>query len=173
MGTCCNNFLEVIEFTKSLVNSLSNIPVEQSYSLVGFGVDAEVAIDGVLPEDILVSLDEIVYTGGRTNHAAAIDACTSTFGIDDSRNLMLLITDGDPSEPRGSPQADAEVAAATAKAAYDAFIIPVMIIPQFTTLVPEPLVYLSGISGDGTVFDVSDFDVLDSLQDRLLAKMSC
>ena len=77
LGTCCNNFLEVIEFTKSLVNSLSNIDVEQSYSLVGFGVDAEVAIDGVLPEDILISLDEIVYTGGRTNHAAAIDACST------------------------------------------------------------------------------------------------
>ena len=45
-------------------------------------------------------------------------------------------------------------------------IIPVMI-KQWL------YVYLERISSDGTVFDASNFDVLDSLQEKLLAQISC
>lgn len=163
---------------------MSLIPnVQTSYSIVGFATDAVLAADVASTAQTLVALDALAYAGGRTNHAAAIETCSASLTTSptsaDRQNLILLITDGYPSEPqgadgKGSPRAEAERAAEEAKG-RGVFIIPVMIVPEYdgSVYVPEPIRYLSGISSDGTVFDATDFSVLDTLRESLLAQVSC
>lgn len=175
MGACCNNFVQVIDFTRDLVNSLSNLPVDrQRYSIVGFGNSASVAVQRANPEEVIEALDELIYSGGRTNHGAAITSCRTSLPDNGNKDIILLITDGDPSEPGDAPQPQesAQTAADLAKA-DDIFIIPIMIIPDFTTTVPEPLSYLEGISSDGTVFSAADFQALDNIQESVLKQVSC
>ena len=177
-GTCCTNFFDVIEFAKLVINTLASVQSEQMYSVVGFATEVT-RRTLLLPPDVAIqALDGLEYSGGRTNHADAITACQgslTTLSAEGRTSLMILITDDDPSEPRnsveGSAQVIAEEAAAQAKG-DGVFIIPVMIAPQSSTLSPE-LEYLQGISSDGQVFGVSDFDVLDSLQESLLDQISC
>jgi Mg-chelatase subunit ChlD len=162
----------VIEFSKLIISSLEMLPVTQSYSLVSFGNNATLDLDLASPEDMLVALDGLIYTGGKTNHADAISACHSSLLSSTERtrkNIMLLITDGYPSEPKDMPKESAEVAATEAKA-NGVFIIPIAIQLQFS---PEPTPYLQSISSDGTVFDASDFDLLDGIEEDLLAQVSC
>lgn len=169
---CCTNFYEVIEFSKLIIRSLEILPVTQSYSLVSFGNNATLDLDLASPEDMLVALDGLIYTGGKTNHADAISAChTSLISSTEitRKNIMLLITDGYPSEPKNMPKESAEVAATEAKS-DGVFIIPIAIQLQFS---PEPTPYLQSISSDGTVFDVSDFDLLDDIEEDLFAQVSC
>ncbi len=171
-ATCCNNFYDVIEFSKLMISSLEMLPVNRSYSLVSFGNNATLDLDLASPEETLTLLDGLVYTGGKTNHAAAITTChTSLLSSTElaRKNIMLLITDGYPSEPEDMPQAYAE-AAATAAKSDGVFIIPITIKLQFT---PEPTPYLQRISSDGTAFDVTEFAVLDGLKDDVLAQVSC
>lgn len=85
-------------------------------------------------------------------------------------NLIMLITDGDPSEPKtSSPQAAAQRAARKAKAA-GTFIIPIMI---SQSLELETMTYMENISSDGSVFNVLDFKSLEVLQESLITKVSC
>jgi uncharacterized protein YegL len=108
-----------------------------------------------------------------TNNAEAIDACHQSLQLSpttDAKNLILLITDGDPSEPKEtSPEFAATQAAEEAKAA-GTFIIPVMIAE---TLEPETVEYMKGISSDGSVFNVTEFKSLQMLQDTLITHVSC
>ena len=174
-ATCCNNFYDVIEFSKLIIGSLDTmLPVSRSYSLVSFGNNATLDLDlADTSEEMVLALDGLVYTGGKTNHAAAISACHTSLvssSTDNTRkNIMLLITDGYPSVPVDTPQASAE-AAATAAKSDGVFIIPITIKLQFT---PEPTPYLQRISSDGTALDVSDFGVLDGIEKELIAQVSC
>lgn len=168
-GTCCKNFYDLIEFTKSMISALAMISVESSFSIVPFATNATLVSDLASAVEALDSLDALTFTGGRTNHAAAIDSCRTSLQSspegEKRKNYLLLITDGSASEPEGVPGLVAEAAAMEAKS-EGIIIIPVMI-KQWL------YVYLERISSDGTVFDASDFDVLDSLQDKLLAQISC
>ena len=168
-GTCCNNFYDLIEFTKSMIRALAMISVESSFSIVPFATNATLVSDLASALEALESLDALTFTGGRTNHAAAIDSCRTSLQSspegENRKNYLLLITDGSASEPEGVPGLVAEAAAMEAKS-EGIIIIPVMI-KQWL------YVYLERISSDGTVFDASDFDVLDSLQEKLLAQISC
>ena len=167
--TCCNNFYDLIEFTKSMISALAMISVESSFSIVPFATNATLVSDLASAVEALDSLDALTFTGGRTNHAAAIDSCRTSLQSspegENRKNYLLLITDGSASEPEGVPGLVAEAAAMEAKS-EGIIIIPVMI-KQWL------YVYLERISSDGTVFDASNFDVLDSLQEKLLAQISC
>ena len=58
---CCDNFQEMVDFTKDIVNELSqNQKVEQSYSIVGFNDDSKLVMDMANAEDTLLALEEIV-----------------------------------------------------------------------------------------------------------------
>jgi hypothetical protein len=167
-GTCCNNFDYLIEFTKSVISALAAISVESSFSIVPFATNAELVGNLASAEEALDSLDALTFAGGRTNHAAAIDLCRASLQsspVGDRKNYLLLITDGRASEPGGLPGLVAEAAATEAKS-EGIFIITVMIKQWLHA-------YLERISSDGVVFDASDFDVLDSLKERLLAQVSC
>ena len=108
-----------------------------------------------------------------TNHAAAIVRCQKTLSAStnaNAKNLIMLITDGDPSVPKtSSPESAALRAARRAKAA-GSFIIPVMISKHIET---ETLDYMTSISSDGSIFNVSDFRSLDMLQETLITQVSC
>ncbi len=151
-----------------MINALNMVDIESSFSIVMFATDAEILSNLASADEALVSLDELTFTGGRTNHAAAINSCRTSLessAQNDRKNILLLITDGSPSEPDGLSEFAAEMAAAEAKSGK-IFIIPVMIKQLLHA-------YLQRISSDGTIFDASDFDVLDSLKDKLVAHVSC
>lgn len=182
-ATCCDNFNEVLDFSKIMITTLSSIPADQSYSVVGFANEAAYAVDRsvMTPLNALDVLDELTYTGGKTNHADAINSCRESLlsasnGQEDSKNLILLITDGDPSEPGGKEAAlvSAEEAAEEAKA-NGVSIIPVMIVPEIATsgLNPDTVVYLKAISSDNSLFEVDSFDALRTLSGSLLEQISC
>jgi Mg-chelatase subunit ChlD len=151
-----------------MINTLSTISSESSFSIVPFATNAELVSSLVSADEALDSLDAITFTGGRTNHAAAIISCRTSLESSpesDRKNLLLLITDGSPSEPEGLPGFAADIAAADAKS-VGIFIIP-------TTIKQEVSPYLQRMSSDGAAFYASDFDVVDSLQEILLAQVSC
>lgn len=187
IGKCCNNFFEVVEFAKVLVNTLVySIPSNQSYSVVGFATDAVFATDAMMTSGstTLDTLDVLTYSGGRTNHAAAIIACHKSLlsfsGEKEREKLMLLITDsGHPSEPRdsGRDQRDDAEEAATEARADGVFLIPVLIAPQKATMSEEVALeaktYLQNLSSERSALEVSDSGKLGSLTESLLAQVSC
>jgi Mg-chelatase subunit ChlD len=150
-----------------MIGAFGSFVAERSFSIVPFATNAELANDLSTMTEALNSLDALTYTGGMTNHAAAIDLCRSSLesSPEDRKKFLLLITDGSPSVPEGSPEAEAEAAAEEAKS-EGIFIIPVMIKQEVSA-------YLQRISSDGTVFDASDFVDLASLQETLLAQVEC
>lgn len=81
----------------------------------------------------------------------------------------MLVTDGVSSEPDYDPEGAAELAATSAKL-DGTFIIPVFISPNNDW---TALAFMRRISSDGKVFDVTDFDSLNSLQARLVDQVSC
>ena len=82
----------------------------------------------------------------------------------------MLITDGDPSEPKAtSPTGAAQRAARKAKG-EGSFIIPVMI---SKSIEKETMQYMESISSAGSVFNVSDFSSLNMLQETLITRVSC
>ncbi|KAL7483642.1 hypothetical protein ACHAW6_009288 [Cyclotella cf. meneghiniana] len=173
VGTCCLNFLEVVTFAKEMVTSLGSLLSNQTYSVVQFATNTTLVTSLTSSNQVLDVLDEMMYTGGLTNHAEAIDACHQSLQlspITDAKNLILLITDGDPSEPKETTPEFAATQAAEEAKATGTFIIPVMIAE---TLEPETLDYMKGISSDGSVFNVTDFKSLQMLQDTLITHVSC
>lgn len=169
--TCCNNFGRVKEFAGLMVDSLGSFPADKSFSVVQFATSAEL-VGGLSSAQrtaaVVAGLD---YTGGLTNHAAAIDMCQRTLPYDAGRkNFMMLITDGVSSEPGFDPQGAAVAAALRAKS-DGTFVVPVFISPNGNDSIS--LSFMRRLSSDGKVFDVSDFDSLNNLQDRLIDQVSC
>merc|ERR1711971_979693 len=104
--------------------------------------------------------EKLDYSGGGTNHAAAITACQETLAQslhDDRENVILLITDGVATMP-DYPFESAEAAADLAKEA-GTMIVPVFVSPENQ----QQLDYMAGLSSDGQVADVTDFAELSSL----------
>ena len=81
----------------------------------------------------------------------------------------MLITDGVSSEPGFDPEGEALAAARVAKT-DGTFIIPVFISPDNDW---NARVFMSQLSSDGKVFDVTDFESLSSLKDSLITQVSC
>mmetsp|Transcript_4144 Transcript_4144/g.9394 ORF Transcript_4144/g.9394 Transcript_4144/m.9394 type:complete len:870 (-) Transcript_4144:132-2741(-) len=168
--TCCNNFANVKEFSSLMVNLLGDLNTEKSFSIVQFATDAQL-ISGLASADQTVPvIDQLDYTGGLTNHASAIQICQQTLPSEDNRKkFIMLVTDGVSSEPGFDPEGAAEAAATSAKS-DGTFIIPVFISPNNDW---SALSFMRRLSSDGEVFDVTDFDSLNSLQDRLINQVSC
>jgi len=169
--TCCANFAKVKEFASIMVNLLSNFPSEKSFSIVQFATDAQLVRTLSSADDTVLTIDGLAYTGGMTNHESAIRTCQQTLPSfdDDRKNFIMLITDGLSSVPEYDPEGAAEAAATEAKYG-GSFIIPVFISPDNDL---SALEFMSRLSSDGIVFDVTDFDTLSSLQDRLIDQVSC
>lgn len=171
--TCCSNFASVKEFSMLMVNLLGDFPAEKSFSVVQFATSASLVSNLSSAEQTQPILGRLDYTGGLTNHAAAIQMCQRTlvpsFGSERKKNFIMLITDGVPSEPIFDPEGAAELTATRAKS-DGTIIIPVFISP-FNDWTARA--FMRRLSSDGKVFDVTDFDSLNSLQERLVEQVSC
>lgn len=164
--------MDVVDFSKNMVEVLGEFPADQSFSVVQFGTYAVLASGLSSMEQTLLSLDRLDYSGGATNHADAINLCQETLSSSqhpDRKKFIMLVTDGVPTIPEYNPQAAATDAADDAKDA-GTFVIPVFISPTYDV---DTIEFMSGLSSDGQVFDVSDFGSLGSLQDSLVNQVSC
>eukprot|EP00984_Skeletonema_dohrnii_P020892 scaffold10294_cov102-Skeletonema_dohrnii-CCMP3373.AAC.2 len=175
ISSCCGNFHNVKEFAKRLISVFETIPSEQSYSIVGFATNASFVSNLVpLSVDAFSSLDSLAYSGGRTNHAAAISSCQQTLSNSDAverKNMIILITDGNPTEPDEETTAinDAIAAAIQAKEA-GSILIPVML--TTTSIDNNTTDYMTKISSEGMYFNTS-LSTLDSVEESLLSKVLC
>ena len=170
--TCCNNFANVKDFSSIMVNLLDGFNSEKDFSVVQFATNAQLVSNLSSAEQTDQVIERLDYTGGFTNHASAIQTCQQTLpsrGSSGRKNFIMLVTDGVPSEPDFDPEGAAESAASFAKS-QGTVIIPVFISPYNDF---SALSFMRRLSSDGKVFDVTDFDSLDSLQDSLIEQVSC
>ena len=92
-GMCCRNFRNVIEFAQQFVSSMSTtIASNQLYSLVGFASTASWYTDLITPVEMVGVLENVIYTGGQTNHEDAIESCHLSLGSTDTKKMIVLIT---------------------------------------------------------------------------------
>jgi uncharacterized protein with von Willebrand factor type A (vWA) domain len=163
----------MVEFSKDLITNLGELPTKQDFSVVHFGT--EVVTASVLQSwrQVIKTLNRLTYTGGRTNLAGAINACQETLASSPPgrKNLMLVMTDGEPTVPGNNPHGAAANAAAMASD-EDTFIIPIFIKELNNQNAPEVDFLQSKISSDGKVF-VADFDSLGSLQETMFEQVTC
>jgi len=169
--TCCRNFDNVKEFSSLMVSSLDDFPADKSFSVVQFGSEITVESDLTSATQTLLTLDEMKYSGGYTDHSSAIQACEQTlFSAHRNRKKnILLITDGVSTWPENDPEGTAERAAILAQ--EDGIsIIPIFISAEHDE---GAHVFMKRLSGNGKVFDVTDFESLNSLQESLVNQVSC
>lgn len=168
--TCCENFAKVKDFSSALVGLLDRFPATKSFAVVQFATHARLARGPSPAARATEAIDRLDYTGGLTNHAAAIWTCRRNLPArGDAKNLIVLVTDGVSSEPGFDPAREAEETAASAKR-DGIHVVPVFISGRNE---PSALSFMKRLSSDGEVFDVTDFDGLDSLQGRLVDQVSC
>lgn len=168
--TCCDNFARVQDFAALLVDSLEDVPADKSFSLVQFATTAQLARGPSSAAQTLAVIEQLDYTGGQTNHAAAIRQCQDALpATGGGKNAIVLVTDGLSTEPEGEAADAAEAAAGRAKAA-GTLVTPVFIDRENDE---DARSFMGRISSDGRVFDVTDFGSLDSLRDQLVEQVSC
>mmetsp|Transcript_23173 Transcript_23173/g.48952 ORF Transcript_23173/g.48952 Transcript_23173/m.48952 type:complete len:965 (-) Transcript_23173:77-2971(-) len=171
-NTCCHNFQAEVDFSRSIVESLGNLPTEKSFVIVQFGDWAVLASGLASYEDTYNSLNWLDYSGGATNHADAISLCQETLAsssYSDRENFIIIITDGVSTLPMVDPSGSALAAADAAKSA-GTFVIPVFISPTYDG---DKIGFMSDLSSKGEVFDVSDFESLSTIEDMLVNQVSC
>jgi len=182
VDTCCENYQNVKDFASVIVESLDDLPVEKSFSLVQFASDAAVESNLGSAQDTLDTINSLIYTGGATNHKAAFEKCMETFSTSNGnkkqfikrngrnrKELILVITDGISTLPKPDPVGVAEAAATVVKEEGVA-IVPVFISDKRD---PEAIAFMRRISTTGAAFDVTDFDSLDSIKDSLVDELAC
>jgi hypothetical protein len=110
LATCCSNFKDVKTFAIAMIESLDSeesMTSRESFSVVKFATSASV-VTGLAPSsEIVKKLNDLVYSGGYTNHAAAIDSCQQTLSAPttdaDRKNVILFVTDGVATRPEANP----------------------------------------------------------------------
>ena len=181
-GTCCNNFAFVKGFASLMIQSLSDFPADKTFSIVQFATEGQLISLMETNAEALSTIDQLYYTGGITNHAEAIAECRRSLSASHAfqqsasaasvphHNIMVLITDGKPTTPENDPLGAALSQARIAKEENGLFIIPVFISPRYDG---DALSFMRGLSSNDKVFDVVDYESLNTLRDRLLKEVSC
>jgi len=186
-ATCCNNFAFIKGFASLMIRSLSSFPADKTFSIVQFATDGRMVSMMESHVEALSTIDQLYYTGGITNHAEAISLCrqslsasiafqhaesssASSASATPRKSIMMLITDGVPTTPENDPEGAAMSEAIKAKEENGVFIIPVFISPRYDE---DALSFMRGLSSDDKVFDVVDYESLDTLKDRLLEEVLC
>ena len=162
-------------------------PGGESFAVVEFGTNANTVVGMTSHNEALQELNGLVYTGGYTNHAEAISHCQATFDTysgSNRENVILLVTDGVATRPGKDPFGAATAAADSAKEAGTT-ILPVFIQPLATVtafsanaveaaaIAQQELNYMIGLSSEGMVTDVTNFEELSSLIDGLVPQIAC
>lgn len=178
-STCCNNFYEIVNFASIMTSRLDELTTQQSMktSVVRFANTG--VIESSLTSDVNVTLDKLdnmVYTGGYTHHEAAIHLCHATFppdsiGDEETKNFIVLVTDGIPTLP--SPASNAQNAAINAASVIrdeGTLLLPVFI---STSNDEDQLDYMKELSYNERVFDINVFDELQGLIESLTSQVLC
>ncbi|KAL7522406.1 hypothetical protein ACHAWX_007092 [Stephanocyclus meneghinianus] len=171
-STCCNNYADIIEFSKLMVFALEQFEAEKSFSLVQFATNAQLISNLATANVTLDVLDNVRYTGGSTEFGEPIRLCQQSFASSSDpnrKNFIMLITDGLPATTSPDPVIVAQEEADNAKS-NGTIIIPVFISEYNDAYA---LAFMSSLSSDGEVFDVTGFASLDTLKDSLIEQVSC
>jgi len=169
---CCQNYIDIIDFSKLMVFALDQFEADKSFSVVQFATSAQLASDLSPANETIDALDRMEFSGGATDHADAIRQCQTSFEMSpDSKrqNFIMLITDGMPSTTYFNPELVAKQEAQLAKEA-GTYIIPIFINENYDFVAES---FMTSLSSDGNVFDVSGFESLDTLADALVETVSC
>ena len=168
---CCNNFDNVLEFTKALVRQLGDLKTMQDFSLVHFATDAEIVSTLQNANRAIKTLQQVDYTGGSTNLGEGIRLCQKT--LDSStpgrKNFMVIVTDGEPTVPSVRPR-EVSLRAASAAKNKGTFVIPIFV-EQIGSNDPA-VALMKEISSDRQVF-LTDFDSIVSLKDKIFEQVVC
>ena len=178
LNSCCSNFDNIKKLAIAIVNSFDELPTEKFYTLVHFASDAQLVIGLAFTGTTISNIEQLVYTGGMDNHAGAISACersfdTSWYAADTRRNAILLITDGLSDTFPTNGEHEANIVAAAAKG-EGTVIVPVLVPPD----APDDTAgidFVTGLSSDGVLADLRDYDVSKILQlrERVVSLLSC
>ena len=168
---CCNNFDNVLEFSKALVRQLGDLKTMQDFSLVHFASDAEIASTLQNANQAIKTLQRLDYTGGATNLGGGITLCQKTLDASTAgrKNFMIIVTDGDPTVPSVRPREVSLRAASEAKK-KGTFVIPIFV-EQIGSNDPA-VALMKEISSDAQVF-LTDFDSIVSLKDIVFEQVIC
>ena len=168
---CCNNFDNMLEFSKALVGALGDLKTQQDFSLVHFATDAEIASTLQNSNQAIKTLQQLVFSGGSTNLKQGITLCQQTMdsSVAGRKNLMLIVTDGVPSVPEPRPRESAREAAIAAKN-KGTFIVPIFI--EKEPAAAAVVEFMEEISSDAQVF-LTDFDSIVSLKDIIFEQVIC
>ena len=166
--TCCTNFGTTVTFSTQVVEALEGYPVDKSFSVVEFSSYAYASspLQSAAATKTYLS-NNINYKGGSTNTAGAIQKCQDTFASSPPgrKNVLLLITDGVPSAPRGDPYGVALEEARKAKS-DGTLILPFFIENNVPSTASSFMCSLSSNlcdqTSDGKVFSVANFDNVDA-----------
>jgi len=167
--TCCENFSEELVFSKSIIGKIAAKNDQAQFSVVSFASDASTNTELSPSSTASSKLDGLIYSGGRSDTAGGIGHCTETLGdgVGYSR-VMILVTDGKPTNPEGDPKQDALDAANSAKAA-GITIIPVLV---GTVALDED--YMKSLASSTTdVVMVKHFSQLPNAVDTIVDFVEC
>mmetsp|Transcript_2812 Transcript_2812/g.4363 ORF Transcript_2812/g.4363 Transcript_2812/m.4363 type:complete len:214 (+) Transcript_2812:1049-1690(+) len=173
--SCCSNFAYVKELATLIVNSLGDLPVDKSFSVVQFASDARVVSGLSSTAQTLSTIRQLTYSGGLDNHADAIQTCEQSLSSSfNEKKMIMLITDGETGVPASVPEGATESAATSAKN-KGTIIFPVLVPPDAPDTNEGSIPLLSRISSSGKVFDFTDDDVSSDLQsqEELLNHVLC
>lgn len=149
--SCCENFANIQDFSTSIVDALDAEFTGAEFSAVRFSETAATISGFASKMTVNPLLENLVYTGGFTNHAAALTQCQNT-GFDPENpsrsRITILLTDGVPTRPTNGV-VGAEEAETTAASVRDTgtFILPVFIAGSD----PDAIAYMNRLSSDGAI----------------------
>ena len=165
--TCCANFATTVSFSSEVVKAVEVYNVTKEFSIVQWSSSAYAsqALSSATDTKTYLS-NQIDYSGGGTNTAAAIVKCQDLFASSPGRkNVILLVTDGVPTIPSGDPAALALAEADSAKL-DGTLIIPFFIENNVPSSASDLMCSLSSnvcdSTSDGKVFSVASFDNMDA-----------
>mmetsp|Transcript_15633 Transcript_15633/g.33294 ORF Transcript_15633/g.33294 Transcript_15633/m.33294 type:complete len:728 (+) Transcript_15633:224-2407(+) len=175
--TCCYNFQLVKDFCRDMIISLDALASDSRFSIVKFSTLASIDSELSTADETVVVLDDMIYSGGLTNHADAISVCQQSFQPADTnngwRNFIVLITDGAPSQPEDRGEEAALEASADVKA-DGSYIIPILVSSTLDATTNNLFALMEAIaSSDGNVLNVENFEELDSVVNILLDDITC
>ena len=159
-----------LEFTRDIVNKVSTMSSDSSYSVVVFSSDAQLV--GARNENAaatIVKLTNTHHPKQGTQTVEGFNACQATFENVDRPHIILLLTDGDPNGAGSNAEALAEATAA-ATAAKNAGTIIVSI--GVGTLISTTNL-MTWATNPGFVFTATDFTGLASITDNIINQLKC
>jgi len=171
--TCCVNFKDVQVFASTLVARLGEeMTGSDNFSLVQFADESFIQSELASANTAIQKVSEMHYTGGMTNTEAALTSCQSTLANSNKKKYIVLVTDGVPttSDRAGNP-VKAALGAAEEVKTEDIFVVTAFIDRTINDDSGKEL--MMEISSGDSLYNVADFDDLDTIVDAVAEPVLC